>query len=155
MRVGPKKKPTALKLIKGTIRKASINIDEPNPDIKIPDPPEHLSKEALTEWQRITPELFSMGLITNLDMASLASYCQAYGRWVVAERELKESGNLTIVTMQNNIIQNPLVGIANVAMEIMRKHLSNFGMSPADRAKVSAVANKEEKDSNKFASFGS
>ena len=155
MRVGAKKKPTNLKLIKGTLRKESINHNEPMPDTKIPDPPDHLSKEGLEEWNRITPELYEMGLISVLDMASLAAYCQAYGRWAVAERELNESGELTITTMQNNIIQNPLVGIANQAMEHMRKHLSNFGMSPADRAKVSAVAKKEEKDNNKFSAYGS
>lgn len=78
-----------------------------------------------------------MGLLTKMDMASLAAYCQAYGRWVQAEEELKNEG-LTIETFNGNIIQNLIVGIANQAMEHMRKHLANFGMSPADRAKVSA-----------------
>jgi len=77
-------------------------------------------------------------------MASLAAYCQSYGRWAQAETDLKDQG-LTITTTNGNIIQNPLVGIANQAMEHMRKHLANFGMSPADRAKVSAAEGDKKK----------
>jgi phage terminase small subunit len=35
--------------------------------------------------------LYELGVITMLDRAVLAGYCQAYGRWVEAERKLKET----------------------------------------------------------------
>lgn len=154
MRVGPKKKPTKTKILQGTLNVSRINPNEPEPDCKIPDPPDHLSKEALAEWNRIAPELDKMGLISEVDMASFAAYCQAYGRWAVAETLLNESEGLTIETMQGNIIQNPLVGIANVAMEMMRKHLANFGMSPADRAKVSSNKPTDKTTDNGFSTYG-
>jgi P27 family predicted phage terminase small subunit len=135
--MGRKKIPSNMHVLKGTDRADRRNENEPKPEIKIPPAPNHLSKEALIEWGRITPSLYAMGLLSDLDMASLAAYCQSYSRWVEAETELKASG-LLIKTSNGNVIQNPLVGIANQAMEHMRKHLANFGMSPADRAKVSA-----------------
>lgn len=63
-----------------------------------------------------------MGLLTELDRVALACYCTAYGRWVQAERALEcmaeedpANGGLTITTTSGNVIQNPLVGIANKA----------------------------------------
>ena len=131
------KKPTNLKVLQGTLRKDRITKNEVFPETEIPPAPDHLSKEALIEWGRITSDLYTLGLLTKIDMASLAAYCQSFGRWAQAETELNNS-SLLIKTTNGNIIQNPLVGIANQAMEHMRKHLSEFGMSPASRAKVSA-----------------
>jgi len=131
------KKPTKLKVLQGTLRKDRITKNEVFPETEIPPAPDHLSKEALIEWGRITSDLYTLGLLTKIDMASLAAYCQSFGRWAQAEIELNNS-SLLIKTTNGNIIQNPLVGIANQAMEHMRKHLSEFGMSPASRAKVSA-----------------
>jgi len=153
MKVGPKKKPTKLKRLQGTLDVSRANPSEPNPESCVPDPPAHLSKEGLAEWNRITPELHKLGLISLIDMASLAAYCQAYGRWAVAETELNASGELTLTTMQGNIIQNPLVGIANQSMEHMRKHLSNFGMSPADRAKVTSNLSDNDTLQDNFTTY--
>lgn len=130
------KKPTNLKVLQGTNRKDRQNKNEVFPETEIPAAPDHLSKEALIEWGRITDDLYRLGLLTKIDMASLAAYCQSFGRWAKAEAELKDQG-LTITTTNGNVIQNPLVGIANQAMEHMRKHLVEFGMTPASRSKVS------------------
>lgn len=138
--MGRKAKPSKLKVLQGTYRADRNNPGEPEINPEIPPMPGHLSDEAMAEWDRMAAPLFDLGLLTSVDMASFAAYCQSYGRWVQAETELKQAG-LVSTTTNGNCIQNPLVGIANQAMEHMRKHLANFGMSPADRAKV--VANKK------------
>jgi P27 family predicted phage terminase small subunit len=142
-----KPKPTKLKILQGTDRADRRNPGEPEINPEIPPMPGHLSDEARAEWERMAKPLFDLGLLTPVDMASFAAYCQAYGRWAQAETKLKTEG-LTVTTTNGNHIQNPLVGIANQAMEHMRKHLANFGMSPADRAKV--VANKIDGSSDPF-----
>lgn len=148
---GRKPIPTKLKQLKGTARKSRINKHEPKPEAVVPLAPNHLSILAIAEWDRVTGELYSLGLLSQIDRASLAAYCQAYGRWVQAEKELNEQG-LTITTSNGNVIQNPLVGTANRAMELMHKFLTEFGMSPSSRARVSATPPQEKSDD--LAMFG-
>lgn len=45
----------------------------------------------LAEWKRIAEALNRIGLLTQVDRAALAAYCQAYGRWMEAERKLTET----------------------------------------------------------------
>ncbi len=149
--MGRKTIPSYLKTVKGTSRADRENKHEPVVPLAIPSPPDHLSKNALIEWGRISNQLYQLGLLTEIDMASLAAYCQAFGRWAEAEEELNEKG-LTVETTNGNIIQNPLVGIANQAMEHMRKHLTEFGMTPSSRAKVSGK--KKENANDPFQEFG-
>ena len=146
------KKPTNLKIIQGTFRKDRATPNEPKPNINIPSPPDHLSKEALIEWDRITPILYNLGLLSDLDMVALAAYCQAYGRWTQAEMELKGSG-IIIKTQNGNVIQNPLVGIANQAMLQTHKFLVEFGLTPASRSKVSANK-QDDKKADPWGAFG-
>lgn len=47
--------------------------------------PRFLGKAASKEWKRITPLLIDLGLLSGLDLAALAMYCQAYGRLVELE----------------------------------------------------------------------
>lgn len=51
----------------------------------------HLLPSAKAEWKLLVLELFQLGVITRLDRATLAGYCQAYGRWVEAEKMLRET----------------------------------------------------------------
>jgi len=143
--MGRKKIPSKLKLLKGSYRKERENPDEPVYKIEIPKHPKHLSKIARKEWKIMSKILFDQGLLTNIDKACLAAYCQSYGRWVEAELELKDS-TLTIKTIHGNVIQNPLIGIANTALKLMVQCLSEFGMTPASRSKVSAKKGKKKED---------
>ena len=137
-------KPTNLKLLQNTARKDRLNPNEPKPEVVIPDPPEHLSELALKEWKRITPELEKLGLLSNIDRFLLAAYCQAYGRWKEAEEGVK-GGGFVIITQSGNIIQNPLLGVANVAMRDCYKFAVEFGMSPSSRSKVSGTEKPKPK----------
>lgn len=138
------KKPTALKVLHGTTRKDRSNPNEPVPDLGIPDPPDFLSEAALKEWIRITPELLALGLLTKIDRAALAFYCQLWGRVVEYE------GKIEIEPDQDTIFK--LIRVADRAYDQARKFLTEFGLSPASRSKVSAK--KSEKKTNPFAKLG-
>ena len=43
------------------------------------------------EWHRLAGTLYDMGVLTMVDRAALAAYCQAYGRWVEAEEKLSDT----------------------------------------------------------------
>ena len=142
---GPKPKPTALKLIRGTERAARRNPAEPRPPPAMPDPPEHLSDEARAEWSRVIDQLCAAGIVTGIDRAALGAYCQAYGRWVQAEDALARmagkdahTAGLMIRTQGGNAIQNPLVGTANKAMADMMRYATEFGMTPSARTRIHA-----------------
>lgn len=154
--MGRRHVPTELKLIQGTQRPSRVNRREPKPQKAKPTPPAHLSAIAKTEWLRIAGELFALGLLTRVDRAALAAYCQAYGRWVqaeravakMAERDMLTSG-LMIKTTNGNAIQNPLVGTANKAMLDMLRIASEFGMTPAARARIEAGPNGTDEQGSK------
>ena len=133
---GRKPKPTKLKLLEGNPGKRPLNPAEPVPDAALPDAPAHLDEDARAEWARTAEELNRLGLLTQVDRAAFAGYCAAYGRWAQASRALKGEG-LTVETTNGNVIQNPLVGIANKAMELMLRFAAEFGMTPSSRSRVS------------------
>lgn len=143
------KKPTRLKKLQGTAQKCRLNKNEPEPEIKIPDPPDFLDSAALEEWNRVTPILKRLGLISELDSMELAAYCQCFSRWRTAEQKLLELG-LTETTSNGNNIQSPYVGIANTAMKQMHQFLCQFGMTPASRSGVTAAKAEPQHKLAKF-----
>jgi len=137
--------PRKLKMIKGTHRPCRDNKNEPEYPVEVSKPPDFLNKLGLKEWNELTKIFEKQGIISQIDKACLASYCQLFGRWAEAETELNKS-TLLIKTTSGNIIQNPLLGIANTALKLMNKCLTEFGMTPASRNKVSAKKTKKKKD---------
>jgi P27 family predicted phage terminase small subunit len=135
-RSGRKPKPTHLKLLEGNPGKRPINTREPKPPPVTPTCPRHLSDDAKKEWRRVTPLLDTLGLLTKIDRAALAMYCEAWGRWVQAEEALRKFG--VMVKSPNGFpMQSPYLAVANKAMGQMRGLLAEFGMSPASRTRIS------------------
>lgn len=111
--------------------------------LEAPSAPAHLSEDARIEWDRIVSVLIGLKLMSPMDRAPLAAYCEAYGRWVQAERALRKMAEkdaltrgLVIKTTGGNLIQNPLVGTANKAMADMVRYAAEFGMTPSARARL-------------------
>ncbi len=74
---------------------------------------------------------------TELDRAVLASYCQAYGRWVEAERRLKDTP--MVIKLASGVIQqSPWLAIANKQVELMQRFAAELGLSPVSRTRVDA-----------------
>lgn len=150
---GRKPKPTHLKLVTGNPGKRPLPQAEAKVIPALPSPPPHLSDEAKVEWGRVSEELFKVGLLSGIDRAALAAYCQAYGRWVQAERAIAEmakraglTGGLMIKTTNGNAVQNPLVGTANKAAADMVRYAAEFGMTPSARSRINATPPAEAED---------
>ena len=143
MTVGRKPKPTMLKLMTGNPGKRAIPKAEPQVAAGLPSAPTFLSDEAQAEWRRVSQELFDARLLSDIDRAALAAYCQAYGRWAQAEKAIagmakndQLTGALMIRTTNGNAIQNPLVGTANKAAADMIRYAAEFGMTPSARSRI-------------------
>lgn len=139
--------PTHLKLLRGNPGHRPLNESEPQPEISanVPEPPPFLTGYGRDEWWRVAPQLYRLGLLTALDVAVLAAYAQAYASWRLAEESLAEmakrdpvTSGLLIKTSSGDAAQNPLVGIARRAASDMVRYASEFGLSPAARARIAA-----------------
>lgn len=150
---GRPRKPTGLHVIDGTARKDRMLASEPKPELARPSCPAWLAREAKREWRRIAKELETLGLLTRVDRAALAAYCQCYARWREAEELVAREG-LTETTDKGNVIQHPAVGIANKAMAEMRAFLTEFGMTPAARTRINAKPLEDKGAKTKDFLFG-
>ena len=53
---------------------------KPKPERKAPRCPGWLEAEAKKEWKRMAKQMELLGILTEIDMAAFAGYCQAYAR---------------------------------------------------------------------------
>jgi P27 family predicted phage terminase small subunit len=132
---GRKPKPTRLKLIEGNPGKRPITGREPKPPSAQPTCPSHLSPKAKAEWKRLAASLNGIGLLTMIDRAALAAYCQSWGRWVEAERKLTETPPL-LKTPAGYVQQSPWLTIANKERELMAKYMAELGLTPSSRSRL-------------------
>lgn len=171
-RTGPPKKPTALKLLQGTFRQDRVANHEAKPEVEIPPVPSHLSDEAKVEWGRVSQELATLGLLTRIDRAALAAYCECWSDWVDASRKCvgpDGKDRKVIVTGERlkydkdghvtersggNPIENPYFSIKKRSAELMHKFLVEFGMTPAARTRINAVPSGDEKPHSRWAGHG-
>ncbi len=151
---GPKPTPTNIKRLMNNPGQRALPSNEPKPRSRNPAPPSHLNEDGADEWVRVADELHALGILSGLDRAALAAYCQAYGRWVQSERALAKMTNkadgLIIKTVSGNMIQNPLVGVANKAMSDMMRYATEFGMTPSSRSRISAEGETSDDPADEF-----
>jgi len=132
---GRKPKPTALKELEGNPGRRPLNRFELKPDGGAPKCPVWLDDEAKKEWARVSKQLERLGLLTELDCAAFAGYCQAYSRWKAAEEFISKHGYVDR-TPSGYFQQIPHVSIAQTYMKIMQKFCEEFGMTPASRSRI-------------------
>ena len=101
------------------------------------DCPKWLEPEAKKEWRRLAKKMELMGVLTEVDMAAFAGYCQAYARWKEAEEFITQHG--TIVRTPSGYWQTvPQVSIAQTYLKIMNRLAEQFGLTPAARSRIVA-----------------
>ena len=134
---GRKPKPTALKVLEGNPGKRPLNDHEPIPPKGELKCPSWLLPEATKEWKRLAAALEAMGVLTIADRTAFAGYCQAYARWKEAEEFINQHGSI-FKTPSGYVQQVPQVSIAQQNLKIMQSFCSDFGLTPATRARIIA-----------------
>lgn len=153
---GRKPKPTQIKLVTGNPGHRPPPADEPRPEARIPKCPIHLDAEAKREWRRMAAELNDLGILTTIDRAVFASYCQAWSMWRQALKTVQKVG--LVVRSKERVTQapdgtitrtggvpmvNPLCKLIDAENAKMMKALTEMGMSPSSRGRVTAVSPKQ------------
>lgn len=145
MAAGRKPKPTALKELEGNPGKRKLNRSEPKPAKGIPPCPDWLLPEAKKEWDRLAENLGQLGVLTNVDMAAFAAYCQSYARWKEAQEHIDRDGS-TFETDKGYQQQTPWVGIANTNQKLMLQAASEFGLTPSSRSRIVVDSGGSDED---------
>lgn len=110
-------------------------------------PPTWLDATAKKEFKRIASELMELDLLTNIDVNALAAYCDAYSDYVKCTQIIQEEGLMVEYTnkaAETNKVPHPLLTKKKQLYEQMRSIASEFGLTPAARAKI-AIPKREEK----------
>lgn len=144
-RRGPPPKPTELKRLEGNPGKRALK-DEPKPApaAKTMEPPDHLNEHGKAEWRRRYPSLLACGLLTMADLPAFEVFCGAYGRWVEAELMLAKSA--AVVTRNKEERANPWHRVSRMEREVMKAFMTEFGMTPASRARIGSATPPPPKD---------
>lgn len=155
---GRKNKPTGLKELQGNPGKRPLNEKEPKPETAIPDCPDFLKGEARKEWDRIAQELYDLGILSRIDRAGLAAYCQAWLDFVYASKQVDEEGEVLTSVRYNKKgdeilggkYLNPWVSLKLAAMDRLLRTASEFGMTPASRTRIKVETPTEEDEMATF-----
>ena len=148
-----KPKPTVLKLLEGNPGKRPLNMNEPKPDSQIPECPMWLEAEAKIEWDRIVPELHKLRLLTKIDITALIGYCQSWARYVEAEKYLSDNDTI-FITNTGYMQQVPQVGMSQKYLKLCQSFMTEFGLTPSSRAKLSSPAENPDDEMEKFLKVG-
>ena len=125
------------------------NPNEPTPAVFLPTPPAWLSDKARQYWGEIGAVLLNMKLCTVADGPALQLLTETLAEWAEARQAVHRKGltyETTTATGDLMCRPNPEVTIAADAMRRALRMLSEFGLTPASRGKVSALENNEADD---------
>lgn len=140
--MGRKAKPTRLKIIDGNPGRQKFWVIPDPPCLERPEPPEYLDQDGIWAWNWLLDNLETMGLLSGADVVMMETFAATYMRYRIAQRELAALravgplNSLVMKTHKGNIIQQPLIGIANQAMHKLKVLSSEFGLSPSARASL-------------------
>lgn len=142
-RRGPKPRPTALKLLTGNGSRP-INLFEPRPPSTPPTCPDWLDAESRLKWDEVIQTLSSMGVLSVVDGDAIAGYCQAWVRWVRAERFIQEHGEVYQVKDDKGRVTVvrpfPQVSIARHLLDRLTKLQQQFGLTPSSRSSMQVAS---------------
>lgn len=149
--------PAVLKLLQGNPGKRSMSelldeVNSPAVPVAAPPMPDFLSDEAALEWDRLVPALITLGLVSQLDLMALATYCQAYGDWVKFQRLISQRNSATddplaadVQTFKTGAQQiHVLRQLANDAEKRANAAGTQFGLSPMARRNLKTTAPQGE-----------
>jgi len=152
---GRKKIPDHLKMVKGTARADRINKSAPEANVGIASAPEWLSERAAELFSQLSATLLGMGIASPDDQAALAMLASRLEEVELMTAAIEDGGRTYEQKGEDGEVRmvraRPEVGMRNEAMRHAQSLLSEFGLTPAARSKVSAGKPAEE---NPFKALG-
>lgn len=141
---GPKPTPTKVLKLRGSNR-VNRRKGEPEPPEAVPELPAWAAGCAAEVWAELLAELGAVGVTTSADGTTTAMLAEALGQYLEARREYEQDGP-TVTAESGALYQHPAVGRANKAFERFVKLARDFGLTPASRVGLKAVADGKVSD---------
>lgn len=148
-RMGRPPKPTNLKILEGNPGKRPLPKNEPKPKPLAPKRPAWLTGEGKKMWERLSPELERLGLLTVIDGEAFTAACQCWKTYVDCQRFLKKNGlthTYTNTQGAENEVERPEVRIGQKALDQFRSFCSEFGLTPSSRTRIEVRPAEGEDD---------
>lgn len=130
-------KPTNLHVLQGTFRTNRHQNRSDEIEVKPFDfeqkPPRELTRDAREHWQQVMEMLRDSGIIGVMDRDGLIMYCETWVKWVESNMNVERYG---IVIKKNNgkgFMLSPYFTASLKLADMMRRLLSEYGMSPVSR----------------------
>jgi P27 family predicted phage terminase small subunit len=142
--MGRPPKPSKLRILEGNRSRTPINDREPQPTSGVESRPEWLCPEAKREWVRLVGELSALGLLSKVDRGTLAAYCQCWGMYVGAVKDIEANG-ISVVTESGYPVPRSEVALMVKMLDKMATFGGKLGLSPSDRVRL-AVPEKPHDD---------
>lgn len=101
--------------------------------------PSWLDGKGKVEWARIVKDLIAVDLMTNIDVTSLALYCDAYSKYRQASEAVRLEGTViefTNATGATNKVAHPGVSVMQKMAQQIRSFGAEFGLSPGARLRL-------------------
>lgn len=108
--------------------------------------PEILNKAAAEKWEEIVPVLQQNGLVSAVDLPTITDAFIQYGAaQECLDTVLEEFGSIAAYWAQLNKFKDvDLVAKYNESMDIYKRTMEKYGVTPAARARIKIQPKKED-----------
>ena len=142
------RKPTQLKIIKGTAQKCRMNPDEPQPSTGDMTPPDHLSELAKKHFAVLVSRLDGIGCASDTFTEIAALAASAFDTWQICEAVIERQGIMMMMPGACGEMypkEHPAVGTRQKAWQTYRMCLTHMGLTQSDISKVHGKKKEPEK----------
>lgn len=153
---GPVAKPQELRLLEGNRAGRALDLTAGfRPHVAAPTMPTGLSREGKKAWKRLVPELLQYNLLSVIDADALEDLCETIGLLKVLRRSInsemerlladgKDPATAVTCSTPNGMqVQSAVYQAMNREREKLRTWLAEFGLTPAQRARVTTAVRKQ------------
>ena len=157
MAKGRKKIKTKIKEMQGSVEKSRSIENEMTVDLvsDIPTAPDWLSEIGKEEWNKVSSQLYNIGMLHNVDLQLVAAYCNEMSLYIETETMLRNKGRIQAFRNPDGTFKHtqavPYQKIAKDALNSAMKLATQFGLTPVARASIAApVLNNNTQINNYF-----
>jgi P27 family predicted phage terminase small subunit len=154
---GPRKQPTALRLLRGDPSKEGKHADEPIPPAGDLSPPDYVTGRSLEKWNEVAPKLAGMRVLTPADLETLGRYCVVWEQWTRYLDQMRRGLDVLVLKDQNGKVKyvqsTPAATMFVKLGQSLLRMEQEFGLTPSARAGMEVSYGEESADEAAFREF--